>query len=86
MERLALGMVRRHLATLKQHAPLLLAQAFPFTPLTTLPKIPGGDLAGIVKQSGPGSQFKPMSAACGKLATFSGQLLQKQPALVPSLR
>ena len=33
-------------------------EAFPFTPLATLPKIPGGDLAGIVEQSDPQSRFK----------------------------
>lgn len=36
-------------------------EAFPFTPLTRLPKIPGGDLAGLVEQVAPGSPFKPVS-------------------------
>lgn len=36
-------------------------EAFPFTPLTRLPKVPGGDLAGLVEQVAPGSPFKPVS-------------------------
>ncbi|KAL4458112.1 hypothetical protein ABPG75_012977 [Micractinium tetrahymenae] len=32
--------------------------AFPFGPLTRLPKIPGGDLAGVVEQAPAGSRFK----------------------------
>ena len=35
-------------------------EAFPFTPLTKLPKIPGGDLAGIVEQADAQSRFKPV--------------------------
>ena len=37
-------------------------QAFLFTPLTKLPKIPGGDVAGIVEQASPQSRFRPVRA------------------------
>lgn len=39
--------------------------AFPFTPLLRLPKVPGGDLAGVVAQAPAGSRFKPVRCSGG---------------------
>lgn len=40
--------------------------AFPFGPLTRLPKIPGGDLAGVVEQAPAGSRFRQARPGSGE--------------------